>query len=85
MVDGDANSASNLSRIPGVSLDATGFVHTPYGTYHPVTGKGLPIDAPNELMRAILLALIDDGLASGFVDDFDFEEFIEREFGSGSD
>ena len=80
-----SNRNSHVNRIPGVSLDAAGFVHTPYGTYHPVTGEGLPIDAPDELMRAILLALIDDGLASGFAEDFDFGEFVEQEFGSGRD
>ena len=84
MVDGDANSASHVNRIPGVSLDAAGFVHTPYGTYHPVTGEGLPIDAPDELMRSILLALIDDGLASGIVGDFDIDAFIKAEVGSNS-
>ena len=84
MVDGDANSASHVNRIPGVSLDAAGFVHTPYGTYHPVTGEGLPIDAPDELIRGILLALIDDGLASGIVGDFDIDALIKAEVGSNS-
>lgn len=84
MVDGDANSASHVNRIPGVSLDAAGFVHTPYGTYHPVTGEGLPIDAPDELIRGILLALIDDGLASGIEGDFDIDALMKAEVGSNS-
>ena len=80
-----SNRNSHVDRIHGVSLDHAGFVHTPYGTYHPVTGEGLPIDAPDELMRAILLALIDDGLASGIAKDFDIGAFVELEFGSGRD
>lgn len=72
-----SNRNSHVNRIPGVVLDEAGFVHTSYGTYNPVTGEGLPIDAPEELMRQIPIALIDDGLESGIAEDFDFEEFIE--------
>ena len=84
-----SNRNSHVNRIPGVSLDDAGFVHTPHGTYHPVTGEGLPINAPDELMRAILLALSDDGLASGIAKDFDIGEFdidaiIKAEVGSNS-
>ena len=51
-------------------------VHTAYGRYHPVTGEGLPIDAPDDLMREILLTLIDDGLESGITEDFDIGAFV---------
>ena len=74
----ESNAGSHVNGIPGVSLDDAGFVHTAYGSYHPVTGQGLPIDAPDELMRQILIALIDDGLESGIAEDFDFDEFLER-------
>jgi hypothetical protein len=72
--DGGSNAGSHVNRIPGVTLDDAGFVHTPYGSFHPVTGEGLPSGAPNELMRQILIALIDDGLDSGIAEDFDLDE-----------
>lgn len=83
MVDGDRGSSarSHVTRIPGVTLDEAGFIHTQYGTCHPVTGEGLPIDAPEALMREILVALIDDGMSSGPAQEFGFVAFIEREFG----
>ena len=77
----DSNRNSHVNRIPGVSLDAAGFVHTAFGSYHPVTGEGLPIDAPAALMKQILIALIDDGLDSGIAEEFDLKEFMERKFG----
>jgi hypothetical protein len=66
MADCGSNLGSHVSRIPGVRLDDAGFIHTPYGSYHPVTGEGLPIDAPKELTRQIQIALIDDGLDRGW-------------------
>ena len=83
MTEGQSNS--HVNRIPGVSLDEAGFVHTIYGSYHPVTGEGLPIDAPAELMQQILIALIDDGLDSGIAKEFDFHEFIKRKFGGNGE
>jgi len=76
-----SNAGSHVNRIPGVRLDDTGFIHTPYGSYHPATGEGLPIGAPKELMRQILIALIDDGLDSGIAEEFDLDEFMDRKFG----
>jgi hypothetical protein len=67
----NSNAGSHVNRIPDVSIDDTGFIHTIYGTYHPVTGEGLPIDAPKELMRDILIALLRDGEESGFAEDFE--------------
>lgn len=73
MIDDTANSntGSRVNRIPDVSINDTGFIHTIYGSYHPVTGEGLPIDAPKELMRDILIALLRDGEESGFAEDVD--------------
>jgi hypothetical protein len=70
------NAASHVNRIPGVHLDEAGFIHTEYGTYHPVTGEGLPINAPDELMQKILIALIDDGIDSGPAEGFDLDAFV---------
>ena len=83
MVDGDggSNAGSHVNLIPGVTLDDAGFIHTPYGSYHPVTGEGLPIVAPQELMREILSALIQDGIDSGPAVEFDWDGFMERKFG----
>lgn len=75
------NSASHVNRIPGASIDDDGMVHTEYGSYHPVTGKGLPIDAPQSLMREILLALVRDGEDSGPTEEFDWDAFM-AEMGS---
>jgi hypothetical protein len=79
-----SNANSHVNRIPGVTLDDAGFVHTRYGSYHPVTGEGLPIDAPDELMWQILIALIDDGLDSRPAEEFDFDAFMAEQFGDGS-
>ena len=76
MTDRDgSNAGSHVNRIPSVTLDDAGFIHTLYGSYHPVTGEGLPIDAPEELMRQILIALIRDGEDSPLVE-FDLDEFM---------
>lgn len=74
-----------MNLIPGVSQDEAGVIHTPYGSYDPVTGEGLPIDAPQELMREILFALIDDGLESGPAEPFDWDEFMAEKFPSEGD
>lgn len=80
MVEDDrmSNAGSHVNRIPGVTLDEEGFIHTAYGSYHPITGEGLPINAPDELMRKILIAQIDDGLDSGIAEGFDLDEFLEK-------
>lgn len=70
------NTASHVNRIPGVHLDEAGFIHTEFGVYHPVTGEGLPINAPAELMRKILVALIQDGIDSGPAEEFDLDAFV---------
>ena len=59
---------SHVDRIEGVKLDASGTIHTLYGSFDPVTGEGLPIAAPKELMREILIALIRDGEESGLAE-----------------
>ena len=74
---GGSNAGSHVNCISGVTLDGSGFIHTPYGSYHPVTGEGLPIDAPKELMREILVALLRDGEESGPAQPFDFDDFIK--------
>jgi hypothetical protein len=73
-----ANATSHVNRIPGVHLDEAGFVHTQFGTYHPVTGEGLPINAPDELMQKILVALIEDGIESGPAEEFDLDQFVQE-------
>ena len=60
-------------------------IHTPYGSYDPVTGEGLPIDAPKELMQKILVALIQDGLDSGPAVEFDLDAFMDERFPSDGD
>ena len=75
-----SRAGRNVNLIPGVSQDEDGVIHTPYGSYHPVTGEGLPIDAREELMRAILIALIDDGLESGPAKPFDWDAFMAEQF-----
>ena len=79
MIDdvGGSNAGSHGNRIPGVTLDDSGFIHTLYGYYHPVTGEGLPIDAPNELMYETLIALLRDGEESGLAEPLDVAEFIK--------
>jgi len=76
-----SRAGRNVNLIPGVSQDEAGVIHTPYGTYDPVTDVGLPIDAPEGLMRKILIALIRDGEESGPAEPFDWDGFIERKFG----
>ena len=80
MADNRSNAGSDVNRIPGVTLDASGFIHTSYGSYHPVTGEGLPINAPKELQRRILIALIRDGEDSGIAEAFDLDRFMAEQF-----
>ena len=80
-----SNAGSHVNRIPGVTLDNTGFVNTAYGSYHPVTGQGLPIDAPDELMRQILVALLRGGEDSGPAEEFDMKQWIAERFGEKAD
>jgi len=82
MVDceGGSNAGSHVNRILGVTLDESGFINTPYGSYHPVTGVGLPIEAPEELMREILIALLRDGEESGPAEPFDWDKFMAGQF-----
>ena len=60
---------------------ADGTIHSPYGSFHPVTGEGLPIDAPQEFMDDILRELIQQGLDSGPAEPFDFDAFMKEKFG----
>ena len=83
--DCESNAGSHVNRIPGVTLGDTGFVHTACGSYHPVTGEGLPIDAPAELMRQILVALLRDGEDSGPAEDFDMRRWIAERSGEKAD
>ena len=76
--EGGSNAGSHVNSIPGVAIDDAGFIRTSYGSYHPVTGEGLPIDAPKELMREILIALLLDGEESGPAEPFDFDEFMKE-------
>jgi len=39
---GGSNAGSHVNRIPGVTLDESGFIHTPYGSYHPPSAKVYP-------------------------------------------
>jgi len=69
-----------VNLIPGVTQDDAGVIHTPHGSYDPVTGEGLPIDAPEELMGKILTALIQDSLESGPAEPFDWDAFMAERF-----
>ena len=80
--DVDSNAGSHVNRIPGVTLDDAGFIHTSHGSYHPATGEWLPIDAPKALMREILIALLRDGEESGLAEPFEFATFI-NDVGTG--
>ena len=81
----ESNAGSHVNRIPGVTLDDAGFVRTAYGSYHPVTGQGLPIDAPDDLMHQILVALLRDGEDSGPAVKFDMKPWIAERFGERTD
>lgn len=74
------NAASHLNRIPGVRIDSDGMIHTEYGSYHPVTGEGLPINAPPAPMQKILQAFIRDGENGGPAKEFDWDAFMSEEF-----
>jgi antitoxin ParD1/3/4 len=62
--------------------DANGFIHGPYGSFNPVTGEGMPFEAPPEYMHEILRQLIQEGLDSGPAEPFDFDEFMDEMFGT---
>lgn len=81
----DPDRKSHVNDIEGVAIDADGVIHTPYGWYHPVTGEGLPIDAPKELICEILLALICDGEDSALTEPRDLDGLLNRRHGSDED
>lgn len=78
MKDGQhhSNCDSHVNRIPGVSLEDAGFVHTRFGSYHPVTEEGLSIDAPREITQQILVALISDSEVVGPEEPFDWDHLL---------
>lgn len=45
-----------------------------------MSGEGLPIDAPDELMLPILRALLLDGLESGPAEPLDWDKFMAERF-----
>ena len=65
-----------------MSLDDERIILTPVIAYHPVNGEELPINAPGSLMRAILLALIDDGVSSKIAKDIAIGKFMNTDFGN---
>jgi hypothetical protein len=77
-----SKAMSHVNRIPGVTQDDTGFIHTAYGSYHPVTGEGDAFHMPEELKVEILRALIQDSLDSGPSVPFDLDHFMTEKFGS---
>jgi hypothetical protein len=72
---------SHVNRIPGVTRDDTGFIHTVYGSYHPVTGEGDAFDMPEVWKVEILRALIQDSLDSGPAVPFDLDHFMTEKIG----
>ncbi len=76
-----SNADSYVNRIDGVTIDDAGFIHTVYGSYHPVTGEGLAFDIPETLKVEILRALIKDSIDSGPAVSFDFDAFMAERFG----
>jgi hypothetical protein len=76
-----SNANSHVNRIHGITLDDAGFIHTTYGSYHPVTGEGLAIDIPETLKVEILRALIQDSIDSGPAVEFDWDVFMAERFG----
>lgn len=73
-----SNAQSHVNRIPGVTLDDAGYIHTAYGSYHPVTGEGYTFDIPEDLALEILKALLQDGIDSGPAKPFDLDTFLEE-------
>ena len=69
------------SIFAGCQQDEYGVVHSPYGAFNPVTGEGLPIDAPPAFMRQVLHDLLQEGLDSGPARPFDWEKFEREGFG----
>jgi hypothetical protein len=68
-------------RSPDSIQDENGFIHGPYGSFHPATGQGLPIDAPEEYMREVLIRLIEESIASGPAVPFDMKTWMDEKFG----
>lgn len=68
---------SHVNRIQRVTLDESGMVHTEYGSYNPVTGEGLLIDASRELIHEVLATLLQDGLDSGPAEHVDIDELAK--------
>ncbi|MEQ1537508.1 MAG: hypothetical protein ABL928_01155 [Sphingorhabdus sp.] len=77
-----SNANSHVNCIADVTLDEAGFIHTAYGSYHPVTGEGLVFDIPETLKIEILRALIQDSIDSGPAVEFDWDAFMAERFGS---
>ena len=75
-----SNAESHVNRIPGVKLDDAGFIHTAYGSYHPVTGEGHTFEIPKALEVEILKALIQDGIDSGPARPFDIGAWFDEKF-----
>ena len=76
-----SNANSHINRIPDVTLDDAGFIHTAYGSYHPVTGEGFAFEMPETLKVEILRALIQDGEDSGPGELWDYDAFMGKRFG----
>ncbi|MEP7221237.1 MAG: hypothetical protein ABI673_01075 [Novosphingobium sp.] len=70
-----------LTIIAGCQQDENGVIHSPYGAFNPVTGEGLPIDAPPEFMEQALRDLLHEGLDSGPARPFDWDELERMKFG----
>jgi hypothetical protein len=79
---GKLSEYSHVNRIPQVSIDDAGFIHTACGSYHPVTGEGDALDMPEAMKMDILRALIHDSLDSGPAELHDWDAFMKRKFGS---
>lgn len=60
--------------------DEHGVIHSPYGSFNPVTGEGYPIDAPKQFMDEILHELIQEGLDSGIDNEFDIGQWLTESF-----
>lgn len=70
------------ARIANCEQDENGMIDSPYGMFNPVTGEGLPIEAPDGFMRQVLQDLIQAGLDSGIDESFDIDGLMQRNFGT---
>ena len=66
------------NHLTTLKRDADGRIHSRWGAFNPVTGEGLPIDAPQEFMDEILQELLQEGEDSGPAEPFDFDAFMEE-------